>query len=146
MAVRTRTRGTAENVTTLEGGVAVGELARARADAHRHDALGIETGGDPLQADEASHQQAGADEEHQRDRDFGHHEEAAHPAPAASEAPFALRVPAAGLERGVEIDARRPQRRHKAEQDAGANRDDKGEAEHGGIEPNRFRAAGCCPG
>ena len=122
----------------LERGVAVGELARARADAHRDDALGIEAGGDLLQADEASHQQAGADQQHQRDRDFRDHEEAAQPAPAAAEAAFALRVPAARLERGVEIDARRAQRRREAEEDAGANRDGKGEDEHRGVEPNRF--------
>jgi hypothetical protein len=57
--------------------------------------------------------------------------------PRAAEAALALRVASAGLERRVEIDARRAYGRRQAEQHAGDDRHAEREREHGPVEPDR---------
>ena len=88
-------------------------------------AFGAEARIDALQLDEAAHQQAGAGEQHERQRDFGDDERAEHavqPPAAAVTSAFAQRV--AGV-------ARRDERRHEAEDDAGRQRDDHRERDTG---------------
>ena len=56
--------------------------------------------------------------------------------------PCVFRPPA--LSAGVEIEARRAQRRREAEHDPGQDRDDEGEGQHGAVDARSRRAAGCC--
>ena len=52
----------------------------------------------------------------------------------------ALGISAAGLERGVEIDARRAQRRRQTKENAGEDGDGKRECEDGAVETDRLES------
>ena len=97
----------AELPVELDRRVAIRELAAARAKPHRDDVLGIEPRRHALEPDEAPDEQPRTDQQHQRKRHFRHDQQAAQAAARRAEAAVTLRVSAAGLEAGVEIDSRR---------------------------------------
>ena len=82
---------------------------------------GLKPGDTTLQADEAADQKSGADQQHQRERDLRDDQQAAKLPARRAEAAVALRVPAAGFERGVEVDTGRAQRRRQPENKAGGD-------------------------
>ena len=111
-AARRLAEKTGEELRTLP----VSSIPRARKrQPHRHGVRWIETGIDVEQMLEAPHQQAGADQQHERQRDLDDDERAARAIPArrgSRAAAFLERVVQAGLrrrERGNEL--RRPGRR-----------------------------------
>ena len=84
--------------------------------------LRVESRRHALQAHEAADQQPGADQQHQRERHLRTTSRLRSRRRARAEAAFALRAPAARLERRVEVHSRRAQRRRQAEDDAGQDR------------------------
>ena len=74
---------------------------------------------DRLEPHVTSNQEAGADQQHQRDRQFGDHQQPAHPVASDANAAIALRAAASGFEGRIQIDFHGPQRRGKAKQNAG---------------------------
>ena len=107
---------------------------RGRADAEDEEPIGIEAGGYFRQVREALDHQPGADQQDQRQADFGGDEERAPPAAAAGASAFALfqcfrRVP-----------GRRRKRRDEPEQNAGDNRHAEAEGEDLAIEADLFEA------
>ena len=107
-APRTVTPGTAAMASPnlaeeLDGGVADSETAGALAPSRIEITFsGLKPGGTRLQPHEAANQQAGADQQHQRQRQLGDDEQAAQAQARGAEAAVALRASSAGLERGVE--------------------------------------------
>ena len=98
---------------------------RRQAHAEREHVIGIETGRLVLQLDEAADRQAGADEQHQRERDLAGDQHRANPplADAAAAARALFQV-------AVHVEARELVRRREAEQQARERRDREAEQQH----------------
>ncbi len=92
--------------------------------------VGVETGRHRLQPHKAAEEQAGANEQHQRQRELGHDEQAAQPEARRAEATFGLLRATASLERGVEVDTRCAHGGCQTEDEAGQQCDTKREGEH----------------
>ena len=115
------------------GSIAVSELARAHAYPHRDHAFGVEPRRDVLETHQTAHEQAGADQEHQRNRDFRDDEPTAKAPPRAAEAPLSPRAAAAGLHRRAQIHPHGACRRHQTENHTGQDGHRQRERENGGI-------------
>ncbi len=83
------------------------------------DAGGIEAGRHVLEAGEAADEQAGADEQDHRERQFGDHEQAADVVAASPDRARAGGAAGRVLEGGVEIQPGNAEGRDKAEENAG---------------------------
>ena len=101
---------------------------RRQRDAEREQAVGLETDRHARQAREALEQQAGADEQHQRQRDLGDHER------VARSAPRRRRAAAAALQRVDRRLAGGERRGDQAEDEAGGQRDREREREHAAVD------------
>ena len=89
----------------------------------------VEAHVDVENANQAADEEAGADEQHARERDFGDDQGVSHPG-----APAAFSRAARGVLQGVrDRGAARLQRRHETENDAGHERDRQREAERRGV-------------
>ena len=96
------------------------------------DVVRVEAGVDALQVVEAAHQESGAAEEDEGERDLADHQHAAHRI-----APEADRVAAAAFaECRREIGLRHVDRRRESEENPGEHGDGDGESDHAGVERN----------
>ena len=102
------------------------ELAARDWQTRRDDVGRVESGVDTHHLEEAADEQARADEQHERQRDFDHHERAAQPAAAR----VGRRSAPAFLHRPRQIRFRRLQRGREAEDHAGRQRQYQRECEH----------------
>ena len=111
-------------------------VARGRQrDFHRQHLVGAESGIHLLKLPQAADQQAGADEQHDRHRDFGDDQQLARAAADRR----ALRA-AAFLQRVVEVLLRQVEGRHQAEQHARRHRRDQREDEHAAVQSDLIGA------
>ena len=85
---------------------------------------------------EAANQQAGRDQEQDRERDLRDDESAAHPIPARAAAAAA----SAFFQSGLQLRARQLQRRHETEQPAGDDREREREEKDAGVDRGVLRA------
>jgi hypothetical protein len=115
-------------------GPAVGRLRQRNAGAQ--DAVGIEPRVHPLERDGAANQQAGAEEQQQRERDFGDDQPGAQ---AIAEAAAGRAAPAVA-QAGLDVGARQPQRRGQAARDAAHERQRGGETERHRIDVRLLEA------
>ena len=100
----------------LEHGGGLGVARTAHRELEGQHALRVEAGRHPLDAREAAHEQARADEQDDRERDLAGHEQAAQPVAPREESAARRRAARALGELGLQLGAALPPRRHEAEQ------------------------------
>ena len=103
--------------------------------------FGSEPSVDVRQRLERPHHQPGADHQHERQRDLGHHERA-----ARSLATRAAGDAARAAQRVLHVASARRKRRREAEHDAHEDRERRAHREHRRVERDRARAAACPAG
>src|SRR5262249_39141290 len=116
--------GLGEEVDNLRALIVAGVRQR---DAHRQRVPRVEASVHASQPQETEREHTGAEEQSERERDFGD-DQGASQSPAAR---AAGQTPARFLERVIELNVRRFEGRDQAENDAGQQSHYKGEAEHG---------------
>ena len=115
---------------------AIGLVLRlGQRDVERQEVRRIEPGIDLLQPREAADQEPGADEERERERDLRDDETLANPLAA-----MLADGPRAVLQRMLQIGARPLERRRKAEDEPGRDRNRERVEEHCAVDANRFDA------
>ena len=114
-----------KSVALLEGCV----LCRRQRNAHDQDSIGLDAAVDVLQGHERSDGQACADQQHDRQRHFDHHEEVAGPAALRSRASTSAR-----LQRVGDVRLRRLQCRHHAKENPGEQRHSERKEQHGKVD------------
>ena len=114
-----------------------GVLPRRDAEIERGDPSGFETGPDALQLQEAAHEEAGADQQHERDGHLADQKQAAEAAGDRPAGGAAVRL----LERLAHLGPRGLQGRHEAEQHAGQQRQGDAIGEDGAVD-RQFPGAG----
>ena len=139
-----------QHVVDVRGALRGRRDAAVGIDADRRRARRLESHLHVEHADQAANQQAGADEQHAREGDLRDDERVAHPGAAAAFGRSAAGV----LQRAGHHRPRRLQRRRHAEDEAGDEREDHGEAERGAVRPHvaqqrnahrvELRSAGAC--
>ncbi len=97
-------------------------------------------GGTRFEADEAADQQPSADQQDQRKRQFGNHQQAAQPVPRQIQTAIALSAAAAGFERGVQIHFHGAPGRREAEQHAGGQRNAERKRQHRAVDADILQA------
>ena len=120
--------------------VAVLKSVITRAQAHGDDVVRIEAGRNTLQSRETADQQAGANEQHQGERQFGNHEQSAQPVARKAEATVALRASSTGFKRAAEIEADRAQSGGETKDQPGDDRHSERKRENASIDANHVEA------
>ena len=102
--------------------------------------IGAKAGRDTLQAHEAANQQSRADQQHQRECQFGDHQQAAQTVARGAEAAVALRIAAARFERGVEVHVDGAEGGRQSKDQACQQRDAEGKGEDAAVDSDSLEA------
>ncbi len=109
-------------------------LGAVGGDLHGEDVVGGEARRDGLQADETADEEPGADQQHQREREFGNHQQAAQAVARQTQTAVALTAAAGGFERRVQVHFDGAPGGGDAEEKAGDEGDAEGEGQNGAVD------------